>query len=224
MKSKTTYTSSAMLRRAGAILIGTMFVVGPAGVFAQEGPGPAKIKSAKDKPAKEKAAKPAKTGFDKALAADAAKLSAKNKKKRGEAMVNEVRRALSRASDLLRDAREARDSIKLVCVNGKRTQIKGLLDIADRAYVQMLEALSSTKEGAESDANVQFLKITVAHQKALNFKAEMESKCAGASSIYSGDTKVEVVVEGEEASGEDNDPTTAGETLPPVNNPVASSS
>ena len=179
---------------------------------------------AKAKPTKAKATAPQKTGFDKALAADAAKLSAKNKKTRGEAMVNEIRRALTRASDLLREAREAHDSIKLVCVNSMRTQIKGLLDIADRAYVQMLVALSSKKEGAESSANVQFLKITVAHQKALNFKAEMDSKCAGASSIYSGDTKVEVVVEGEEAAGDGNDPTTAGDTFPPINNPVASSS
>ena len=96
--------------------------------------------------------------------------------------------------------------------------------IRDSAYVQMLESLSSPKKSAITNANVQFLKITVAHQKALNFKAEMESKCAGASSIYSGDTKVEVVVEGEEASDDTNDPTVAGDTSPPINNPVASSS
>ncbi len=107
--------------------------------------------------------------------------------------VNRMREILSQTLGHLEDAREERDVIKLNCVNEKLTAIKGLLKISEQADVALQEALA--RRNAEV-AQHEFEKIAIAANKCEQLFAESEA-CVGELAVYSGDTQVEVEVEGE---------------------------
>ncbi|MCB9655228.1 MAG: hypothetical protein H6729_13995 [Deltaproteobacteria bacterium] len=108
-----------------------------------------------------------------------------------EKSLSEQRDALARVTVLLREATDAKDMVQRNCVDEKLTQIKGLLRISEEASVKMYEAIAGNIEDL---INHEFTKIAVAHQRTKTLRAEAE-QCVGESSVYSGDTDVEVDVD-----------------------------
>ena len=108
-----------------------------------------------------------------------------------EKSLSEQRDALARVTVLLREATDAKDMVQRNCVDEKLTQIKGLLRISEEASVKMYEAIAGNIEDL---INHEFTKIAVAHQRTKTLRAEAE-QCVGESSVYSGDTDVEVEVD-----------------------------
>ena len=98
---------------------------------------------------------------------------------------------LKRMLALLEEARNAKDVVKLNCVNEKLTQVKGLVRISEQSEIAMQEAISQKDEEV---ANHEFTKISLAGQRSEQLRADTES-CVGELAIYSGDTVV--VVEGD---------------------------
>lgn len=123
---------------------------------------------------------------------DASKVPAAEKKSGTETMLSDQRRAVVRGSDLLSEARAKNDIIQLNCVNEKLTQLKGLLKLSENSSLAMYEAMAAS---SQDEVNHQYTKIVVAHQKSSSLKAEVE-QCVGELSIYSGETEVEVEIDG----------------------------
>jgi hypothetical protein len=176
---------SRSMKRLGTIVLGALLVAAPALAETPE------------------------TGTDKGAAPDSGEPSTATPAEllEGSArMQQDVRNALRRANELLGEARAAKDIVQLNCVNQKLTQIKGLVKITDVASVALPEALAN---GKTSEAGHQYKIILVAHQKALVLNSEA-SQCVGESTIYSGDTEIEVKIDGS-ATGEDpTEPKTPG--------------
>lgn len=85
-------------------------------------------------------------------------------------------------------ARMAKDVIKLNCVNNKLLQIKQLMNIADRAFTDMLEAI----EGSDLDtAHGKYVAIVVSGDKVVTLRQETDG-CIGAEITFLGPTKVDV--------------------------------
>ena len=122
---------------------------------------------------------------------EAASLSNEEKRTRSEKMLSEIREAMTRATNILGEARNAKDVVQLNCVNDKLTQIKGLLKIAEQSSVRMYEAMAET---AQDVVNHEFTKMAVAHQKSVILRSEAD-QCVGENSIYTGDTEIEVEVD-----------------------------
>lgn len=137
-----------------------------------------------------------------ALDEDSGKLSNDEKKARAESMLTEMREALKKGTELLGEARAAKDIVQLNCVNEKLIPIKGLLKISEGASVRMYEGMAAgTPEAAES-VNHEYTKLAVAHQKVLILRAEAD-QCVGESTVYAGDTEIKVDVDPTIAIGGD---------------------
>jgi hypothetical protein len=121
---------------------------------------------------------------------DAANITDAEKKVRAERMIGDARKSLARATELLQEARNAKDIVQLNCVNEKLTQIKGLLRLSEKASVQMYEAMA---KGAQDVVNHEYTKIAVAGQKTQLLRTEAE-QCVGELSVYTGDTEVQVEI------------------------------
>ena len=122
---------------------------------------------------------------------DASKVSTPDKKANAERMITEERASLARATELLQDARSAKDIVQLNCVNEKLTQIKGLLRLSERASVSMYQAIAKSVQDV---INHEYTKIAVAHQKTQVLRSEAE-QCVGELSVYTGDTEVSVEID-----------------------------
>ena len=105
---------------------------------------------------------------------------------------------LKRMLALLEEARNAKDVVKLNCVNEKLTQVKGLVRVSEQSEIAMQEAISQ-KDSEVS--NHEFTKISLAGQRSEQLRADTEA-CVGELAIYTGDTIV--VVEGDKGG---DDPT-----------------
>jgi len=104
-----------------------------------------------------------------------------------------MREIVTKAYRHLTEARAARDVIRLNCVNEKLTALKGLLRASEQADHMMHRALD---QGNDAVANAEFAKISIASQKSEQLIADSEV-CVGEIVIYSGETQVEVVDEGQ---------------------------
>lgn len=122
-----------------------------------------------------------------AIAAQAVRVPAEEKKRRVEGGLKEMRAALRRATDLLKDARVAKDIVMLNCVNEKLTQTKGLLKISEQASVKMYEGMAA---GDQQEVNHQFTKITIAHQKVLVLRFEVD-QCVGERALHKTTIEIE---------------------------------
>jgi hypothetical protein len=197
------------MRRAAFPLALSALLIVPASAWSQEDPQP----DAPPPPEQTdvKTERPDAVRSDSPLAIggiDAAGVPTEEKQSKVEGMLAEQRRILARVSNLLKEARAAKDVVQLNCINEKLVQIKGLLKISENASVKMYEAIS----GAQEDTiNHEFTKITVAHQRCVTLGAEAE-QCVGEIAVYTGQT--EVTVEIDEDIPE-NDP-----TLPPPVGPA----
>ena len=147
---------------------------------------------------------------------NAAGVPTEKKKERVESMLVDQRSALGRVVTILAEARSSKDIVQLNCVNEKLIQVKGLLKISEQASLEMYESIAN---GAQDLVNHEYTKVVVAHQKGQVLKAEAEL-CVGESSVYAGDTNVNVEIDAE-ADGFGGDPSLAaapppGPALPPV--------
>ncbi|MBI4816418.1 MAG: hypothetical protein HY791_09170 [Deltaproteobacteria bacterium] len=148
--------------------------------------------------------------------AEAARVSASDKKKNTEQMLAELRDALRMASDLESRVRMQGDMVKLNCVHEKVMLEKGLVELAESAAVRMYQAMA---KGIAKQLNGEYTMIMVAHQRGQIHLSDAEA-CKG---------KVDVVddinTENPPLSPpEDDDPTDApayppGPMVPPVASP-----
>lgn len=113
-----------------------------------------------------------------------------DKPSRADAAVSRMKALLSKVLGHLSDAREARDVVKLNCVNEKLGNIKGLLRVSELAAVALQEAIARRDT---SVSNHEFEKIMISLNKSENIATESEA-CVGEHSVYSGDTEVETEV------------------------------
>ncbi|MFO0725568.1 MAG: hypothetical protein U1E65_17425 [Myxococcota bacterium] len=141
-------------------------------------------------------------------------ISDADKKSRTENMLSEMRSALKRASEIMAEAVASKDVVQKNCVEEKLRSIKGLLAIAEKSSVHLLDSIA---DQAKEVANHEFTKIAIAHQKTLILRSEAD-RCVGESTIYTGETDVEIERDPNLRSGDPTDtplPPFAPET-PPV--------
>ena len=120
----------------------------------------------------------------------ASKLSDSDKIDTASTYLGEMKDVLSAVLDLLKDAREEKDVIKLNCINEKLTSIKGLIRISEQADITLQEAVA---KGEKDTATHEFHKMAISHQKLKILKTEAE-QCVGELAVAVGKTTVEVEV------------------------------
>ncbi len=106
--------------------------------------------------------------------------------------VGRMRDILGKLIDHLETARQDRDVMLLNCINEKLTAVKGLLKISEQADVSMQEATSRKDSEA---AGHEFDKIRIALGKSEELSAAAQA-CVGELAVYSGETEVEVEMDG----------------------------
>jgi hypothetical protein len=109
---------------------------------------------------------------------------------RVEDYIKEMKKFLKRVLKLVAMARKEKDMIKLMCVNEKLTNIKGLLRIAEQSEVSIREAIVRKDRKA---AEHEFTKAYTAYEVTKSLWAEAEG-CVGKEAVYIGKTKTEVEV------------------------------
>ena len=125
----------------------------------------------------------------------------------GEKSIQEMRTALRLGLDTLRQAREAKDAVRLNCVNDRITAMKGIMKISEDAYIALQEAMATN---AIENARYEFGKIRVSQQKMKDLRTQAEN-CAGAEATFSGGTEIEVEEEASPTVTETYyDPSTSG--------------
>jgi hypothetical protein len=110
---------------------------------------------------------------------DSDKLSDAEKENRSSAEVQKMREVLKVVLGMLEQARNAKDVIRLNCVNEKLTQIKGFIRIGEQADVALQENVAKKEEAG---ANHEFTKIEIAGQRVAQIRAEAEA--CGGNSVY----------------------------------------
>lgn len=102
-------------------------------------------------------------------------------------LISEMQGMLKRVVDLQQVARKEKDVIKLNCVNDKLLQVKQLLNIADEAENELVEAIAQQDE---ADRYHQYGQVTISHEKVSVLRDEAEA-CIGEELIFLGPTEVE---------------------------------
>jgi hypothetical protein len=148
---------------------------------------------------------------------DAASVPNDQKQTRVEGMLAEERKILARVTELLKEARAAKDIVQLNCINEKLTQIKGLLKISEDASVKMYEGISANQQDI---VNHEYTKINVAHQRSVTLGAEAE-QCVGEIAIYTGQTEVTVEIDEDITEDDPTQPPPVGPApvIPPFASP-----
>ena len=100
-----------------------------------------------------------------------------------------MKTSMKQVVDKVEEARNAKDFVKLNCVNEKLTQIKGLLRMSEQADIALHEAVANRDPGAEAE----LAKIAIARTKVETLRAEAE-QCIG-QLAYMVDEKTNVEVE-----------------------------
>jgi hypothetical protein len=117
-----------------------------------------------------------------------AEISPREMREQTDAHVTEMQGMLERVVELQQVARKQNDVIKLNCVNDKLLQVKQLLNIAEAARTNMIEAIAAQNEG---DRYHQFGQVTIAHEKVSVLRDEAEA-CIGEELVFLGPTEVDV--------------------------------
>ena len=132
---------------------------------------------------------------------EAASLSTDEKLARAGVGVDGIRDTHQAALVRLQAASEKQDILQLNCVRDKMAAIKGLLKIAEQADVSLKEAAVKRDEEL---INHEYTKISIASARAENYRVEVE-ECVGEASQYTGQTILEVNIEGDERSDDPTD-------------------
>jgi hypothetical protein len=165
-------------------------------------------------PAETKAAGP-KTDID---FEKAASMSDAEKTEKAGHYLSEMKQTLGSVLNLLKEARQEKDVIKVNCVNEKLVNIKGLLRISEQADVTLQEAVA---KGEADISTHEFHKIAISHQKIKVLKAEAE-QCVGELAFAVGKTTVEMEVDREVVPDKDPTDVSLPETMvvrPPAASP-----
>jgi hypothetical protein len=139
------------------------------------------------------------------------KLSDKEKVDRSSSELQKMRETLKVVLGKLEEARNAKDVVRLNCVNEKLTQIKGFIRIAEQSDVSLQEAVAKQESGS---ADHEFTKIEIATQRVRQLRADAEA-CIGqlAYAGSQGGTTVDVTYPQDLPS---SDQTAASPPSPPV--------
>lgn len=105
-----------------------------------------------------------------------------------DGLIAKMQESLRRGVELQKVARQQKDVIKLNCVNDKLLQIKQLLNIAESARTNLVEAIAQQDE---ADRYHHFGQITIASEKVQTLSDEAEA-CVGEEIVFLGPTEVTV--------------------------------
>lgn len=116
---------------------------------------------------------------------EAATLTDKEKADNATEKINQMRDVLSTVNRLVEEARGERDALRLQCVNEKKTQISGLVKVAELALDELRAALKDRQTEA---VDHEYSKVEIARRKVDGYKTEAE-QCIGALAFYTGDVE-----------------------------------
>lgn len=117
-------------------------------------------------------------------------LSDKDKADDASDKIGSMRDVLATVSRLVEEARGERDALRLNCVNERKTQISGLVKVAELALEELRAALRDRQTEA---VDHEYNKIVIARGKVDGYKTEAE-QCIGMLAFYTGDVeRVEIV-------------------------------
>lgn len=105
-----------------------------------------------------------------------------------ERRIQEMQAMLTRVVEVQQVARKHKDVIRLNCVNDKLLQVKQLLNIAESARNDLVEAAAA---GNEEERYHQYSQITISHEKASVLRDEADA-CVGEELSFLGPTSVDV--------------------------------
>lgn len=105
-----------------------------------------------------------------------------------ERRIQEMQTVLTRAVAVQQVARKQKDVIRLNCVNDKLLQIKQLLNIAEAARNDLVEAVAADN-GEEGQH--QYSQVSISYEKVNVLREEAEA-CVGEELVFLGPTSVEV--------------------------------
>lgn len=108
-----------------------------------------------------------------------------------ETWLKEMRANLTKGLDLLREARDSKDAVRLQCVNEKIAAMKGVLRVSEDAYIALQEAMATR---ATERARHEFTKIKTSYAK-MSELLQGARNCVGAESTFTGDTQVDVEID-----------------------------
>jgi len=116
------------------------------------------------------------------------KLSGNEMRNKAKKSIGKMQSTLQHGVSRQRNARAQKDVIKLNCVNNKLLQVKQLMNIADQAFNDMIEAIAATDLDT---AHGKYVTILVSGEKVWTLHRETDG-CIGAEITFLGPTKVDV--------------------------------
>ena len=123
-----------------------------------------------------------------AAAQPVAEMSPREMLAESERRIEEMQSVLARAVAVQQVAREQKDVIRLNCVNDKLLRIEQLLDIAEAARNELVEAVAA----GDGEASLhQYSQVGIAHEKVTALREEAEA-CVGEELVFLGPTSVDV--------------------------------
>jgi hypothetical protein len=118
---------------------------------------------------------------------ESAPLSDKDKADEGSRSLATMREVLGRVNKLVEEARQERDALRLNCVNERKTQISGLVKVAEMSLEELRAAM---RERQPEAVDHEYGKIVMARGKVESFRTEAE-QCIGSLAFYDAYDKVE---------------------------------
>ncbi|MCG8420912.1 MAG: hypothetical protein MJE77_23575 [Proteobacteria bacterium] len=107
---------------------------------------------------------------------------------RSDQLIVEMKRMLDRVIAIQQVARKQKDVIRLNCVNDRLIQVKKLLNIAEAARTELVEAIAGNDD---RDRYHQFSKVTIAYENISVLRDEAEA-CVGEELMFVGPTRRDV--------------------------------
>lgn len=109
-------------------------------------------------------------------------LSDREKADDGEKTITAMREVLAEVNKLVEEARGERDALRLNCVNERKSQISGLVKVAELALDELKAAIKERQpEAVEHEYN----KILITRDKVTGYKTEA-NQCIGLLAYYDG--------------------------------------
>ena len=119
---------------------------------------------------------------------------------------------------LLNEARKQKDLIKVNCLSDKLIQARAILNVADKSFKDMQEAIRRNNEGLAFD---QYARIAILNQNVQVLTIEADN-CIGADMAFIGAPKTDTITEGVPV-GDPTNPGEEEEEVPPVTRPPRAS-
>ena len=142
---------------------------------------------------------------------DATKLSSTQTEANAKRFLSEMEGALKQITALQEGARKEKDLVRLDCINEKIIEYRKLMEIVEPAGKGLTQAI---KDNNNNERIHEYTKISISHERAMQLAREAET-CNGEALTYSGDTVVEVSVDGDVP-----DPTEPGFGDLPIDHPT----